>query len=190
MTATTRSLGGLVALCLLAPTAAEAADLPTRLVVASGVNLSKTTWRGDAGAQSSLELALMPSTWIGFYFLGRLGAGIIDERLLTYVSAGARFSFTIVPNVDVVARIAISHQHEETLHVVAEDPAGAIFGIGDGIRHRGGGEAAAGMLFTLAEADDLQVFVSFEGSAVLFPDDRGPVFYGGIASALGLSYAL
>lgn len=182
--------GGVAVGCLLLSSDAVASEKePTLLQVASGVNVSATSWRGDAGAQGSFEIGIQP-TWIGFYFLGRLGPAIVDERLLTYVSAGARFEFELMPDVDLLGRLAVSHQHEETLFVVQEDPAGALFGIGDGIRHRGGGEAALGMKLTVARDEDLAVFVSVEGSAVLFPDTRGPQIYAGLASALGLAYAL
>lgn len=170
--------------------AARADDEPTRLTVAAGAAMSKTTWRGDGGAHTTFELGLEATPWLGFFFLSRLGYGLVDQRMLTYVSAGVRLSMEIVPDIRTFARVSFAHQHEETLHVVAQDPAGAFFGIGDGIRHRGGGELGVGMTFDLAENEDFLVYAAVEGNGMFFPDPRGPQVYAAISSALGFRYAL
>ncbi len=183
-------MGVLLAGAMLPAAPAYADGDPTKLVVAGGVSVSKSDWRRDAGAQTSLELGLQTTRWLSFHFLGRLGYGTIDERLMTYVSIGAKAGFDVAPGVWTYGRLSLSHQHEETLLVVEEDPVGALFGIGDGIRHRGGGEVGVGAMFDLVRVDDTEVFVSAEVSAVIFPDSRGPHIYAGLSTALGLRYAL
>ncbi len=182
-------LGAAVLTGMFAPSA-RADDEPTRLTVAAGAAMSKTTWRGDAGAHSTFELGLEATPWLGFFFLSRLGYGLIDQRMLTYVSAGVRLTMEPVPDIRTYARLSVAHQHEETLHVVAQDPGGALFGIGDGIRHRGGGELGLGVAFDLAESDGFGVFVSVEGNGMFFPDPRGPQLYAAFSSALGIRHAL
>ncbi|MEQ8273474.1 MAG: hypothetical protein RMA76_09005 [Deltaproteobacteria bacterium] len=189
MSITKTTLGVAVLMGLFVPSA-RAEDEPTRLTVAAGAAMSKTTWRGDAGAHSTFELGLDPMPWLGFFFLSRLGYGLVDQRMLTYVSVGARFSMELTPGVRAFTRLSLAHQHEETLHVVQESPAGALFGIGDGIRHRGGGELGLGLTFDIAENDGIGVYASVEGNGMFFPDPRGPTVYAAFSSALGLRYAL
>ena len=61
----------------------------------------------------------------------------IDDRVLTYLSLGS----TLYGHIGIArpyVRLALVHQHEEPTSAYRDDPFGAMFGVGDGIRHRGG----------------------------------------------------
>lgn len=172
---------------------ARAEDRGSGMALQASVGLSavKTDWRGDVGAGSSLKLAFLPSEYLSLHFLGRLSAATVDERMLTYVSLGAQYWPMGQHGAwHPYARLALAHQHEETFGVVADDPIGALFGIGDGIRHRGGVEAALGVDLPLASYDGVAAFVGIESSLIWFYDPRGPTWYGGAGASLGVTYDL
>lgn len=181
----------LVALAAAPARAAGGASDPMRLEAVVGLGGLKTEWRGDAGAHSILRLGLRPNDYFSVYFQGRLGYGAVDERMLTLVSLGAQlWPLGQGEHVSPFLRLSIAHQHEETLFVVKDDPLGALFGIGDGIRHRGGFEGALGADLPVYSADGLQAFASFDASVIWFYDPRGPTWYAGANAGVGLSYDL
>jgi hypothetical protein len=82
------------------------------------------------------------------------------------------------------------HQHEESADAIEADRWGALFGVGDGLRHRGGGEAAVGVDLPFHRDKAVEIFATVEGHADWFPDPRGPEWYGGGGLALGFNYFL
>jgi hypothetical protein len=170
-------------------TAAEArADVKGQVV--AGVTGSLTEWRGDVGGLSSFKLGIKANDYFAIYLLSRLGLGAVDSRMLTLVSAGVQvWPFGDLGGVAPFARLSICHQHEETLSVVGNDPFGAIFGIGDGIRHRGGFEGALGLDIPFIANGDFEVFGSLEASTIWFYDPRGPNWYWNGGAGLGMNYA-
>lgn len=88
------------------------------------------------------------------------------------------------------ARMSIAHQHEESLSVVGDDAFGALFGIGDGIRHRGGLEWGVGLDWPVSIVESWSTFVAVEGITGWFYDDRGPHWSVGASVGLGLSFEL
>ena len=77
------------------------------------------------------------------------------------------------------------------MSVVAGDFGSAIFGVGDGIRHRSGGEIGLGLDVPVYEKEKkLQLYLAIEGSAKLFPDDLGPKVYGGGGIAFGTNFMI
>ena len=68
--------------------------------------------------------------------------------------------------------------------------AGAIFGVGDGIRHRFGVEVGLGVDWNFVTVKRTTFFSGVEAFLHAFPDDRGPTFYGGGSLSVGLHYAL
>ena len=69
------------------------------------------------------------------------------------------------------------------------DPAGALFGVGDGIRHRAGGDFAVGFDLPLHHGPALDVYATVEAVADWFPDPRGPSLYALGSAALGVSHS-
>lgn len=175
---------------ILVLTSAYLCGAPVQLQVESSVSVTKTEWRGDVGGLSALKIALAPTDWLGIYFLGRLGLASVDERMLTLVTFGAQVWPLGRGEIAPYLRAAIAHQHEETLSVVANEPAGALFGIGDGIRHRGGLEAGVGLDLTLFQADGFGVYGTIGATFDWFYDPRGPAVYAGGGLGLGLTYDL
>jgi hypothetical protein len=181
-----RSIVGAGALAsVLFATEARATDFQLAL----GASALGTDWEGDAAGYGSLKLGFRFVDIVGIYALGRSGYGAVDDRLLTQLSLGAQLWAHLGP-VWPYARLGFLHQHEESLSVVAGDYGSALFGVGDGIRHRAGGELAIGLDVPFWQRDDLSLFAGGEACAFLFPDGIGPTVYAGASLSIGLSYEL
>lgn len=178
-----------VAAAAIALAAAPSSASATELQVAVAAGGETSTWRSDAAAFGSLKLGVRFADLVGIYALGRLGYANVDERMLTLVELGGQLWGRLGPTRPFV-RLALTHQHEETLASVKAEPGGAIFGVGDGIRHRAGGELGVGLDYVFKQTKSIGWFASGEGVFSLFPDPRGPVFYGGANVGLGFNYAL
>jgi hypothetical protein len=146
-------------------------------------------WHGDGALAGSLRLGVRFIDLFSFEFIGRLAYATVDERTLTYFGFGA----SIYGRLDILrpfARIAIVHQHEETVAALKADTDGALLGIGDGIRHRGGFSGSLGADVPIGRRGNAQWFVGFDALATVFPDPRGPEFYFGGGGWVGLNYSL
>jgi hypothetical protein len=148
-----------------------------------------STWARDPTGYTSFKLGYRWADVFAIHALTRLGYAPVNDRSLTYLSLGAQLWGRLGVTRPYV-RVATSHQHEDSIASVTNEPAGAVFGVGDGIRHRAGGEAALGIDFPLRRDKRFQWVLSLEGSTIYFPDPRGPSIYvlGGLA--LGANYAL
>lgn len=164
---------------------AEAGDIRTEV----GASAGGTGWRGDAIGYTSLKLGYRFIDVIGLYGQGQLGYGVVDERMLTCLSLGAQ-AWARLGITRPYARLSFVHQHEESLSVVAGDVGSAIFGIGEGIRHRAGGELGLGLDIPFAERDSWEFYAAADAWAKWFPDDLGPAIYAGGGASLGVNYAL
>ena len=176
---------------MIASQVAIADEAPTQAYLTAGLAGVRTTWSGDYGGGTALQLGIRANDYVGFYFLPRLGYAAVDERMTTFVSAGIKVwptgrSYAVEPYL----RLAYAHQHEETMVIVRDDPISALFGIGDGIRHRGGLEGAIGAEFPLAAYERIGIFAALESTTTWYYDTRGPHWYFGATGALGLSYDL
>lgn len=175
----------LAALVALAPSPARAGDL--QLDVGAGGLAS--TWRGDGGAFGSLKLGYRFLDLVAPYFLGRLGYAAVDQRMLTLVSLGGQL-WGRVGAARPYLRVGLVHQHEEPLVAVSADAFGALFGVGDGIRHRAGFEGALGVDFPVWKRGAWTLKGLVEGMVTGYPDPRGPAIYGGGTAGLGFDYSL
>lgn len=164
---------------------AEAHDFQLEL----GADATGTEWRGDFVGSGSLKLNFRFIDLIGVYGQVREGYGLVDQRVITQLALGSqvwgRLGITRP-----YARLAVLHQHEESIAVIAGDVASMFLGIGDGIRHRFGGELGVGMQIPFWERKDLSFFAGVDGYAKLIPDDLGPWVQAGGGLAMGLNYAL
>jgi hypothetical protein len=169
----------------LATTEAGAHDFQLGL----GMSGHGTEWRGDGGGYGSLKLGVRFIDLVGVYLEGREGYATVDQRMLTLVSLGAqvwgRLGITRP-----YARLGFLHQHEESLAVFTDDVGSALFGVGDGIRHRFGGELGLGLDVPFWTRKDLSFFVGVEARGAVFPDDLGPLVYAGGGLNVGMSYEL
>lgn len=146
-------------------------------------------WRGDAGVGSSLRLGYRFGDLVAIDALTRLGYATVDERMVTYLSLGGTI-YARVGKLRPYGRLALVHQHEETLNAVKQDSFGALFGVGDGIRHRGGFSAALGADLGFSKSGATEWFVGADFTATHFVDPRGPRWYGMLGLWLGMSYSI
>lgn len=179
---------GLVAV-LFFFTAASRDAAAGEIQLAAGPGAGASTWRGDTTAGSGLKLGYRMADWIAVDFLGRLGYATVDERMLTYVSLGAT-GYTRLAGTRPWLRLAVAHQHEESVSVVRDSPFSALFGVGDGIRHRGGLGMGLGVDVTVAKQERTEWIVGLDTSGAWFPDPRGPNLYWGGSLVVGLNYGL
>lgn len=157
--------------------------------IASGPGAYASSWRGDGSVGQGLRIGYRFADLIAIDTLGRLGYGTVDERVITYVSLGATL-YGRLGKLRPYARLAFVHQHEEPVAGVREDPFGAVFGVGDGIRHRGGFGTSLGLDYPIERSRSLEVVIGIDTSGVWFPDPRGPKLYGGGSLWLGLNFGM
>jgi hypothetical protein len=161
----------------------------TEFQLKAGMLGETSTWRGDPAGQGALSLGLRFADLVSVYFQGRLGYGAVDQRVLTMVQIGGQI-YGRLGKARPFFRFGLCHQHEESWAAVNGDLFGAVFGVGDGIRHRGGFEWAGGVEVPFAKVKRTQFFASGEGLVTYFPDPRGPAAYGGLLLNLGLNYSI
>lgn len=167
---------------------AEAVELQA----ATGPNVQGSSWRGDAIVGSALKLGVRFREFFAIDALTRLGYATVDQRMVTYLSLGATAYLRLWDGkIRPFARLALVHQHEEPLSAVREDAFGALFGVGDGIRHRGGFGGSLGSDFMIAKSGKFTEFlVGADLNTSYFPDPRGPQLYFGGGLWAGLVYSL
>ncbi len=182
----TRWAGALVTIVLLGiPERATAGEVQ----IATGPGVYTSSWRGDTGVGQALRLGYRFGDLVAVDLLGRLGYAPVDDRVLTYVSLGGTF-YGRIRKTRPYARLAFVHQHEESTSSVRADPFGALFGVGDGIRHRGGFGSSLGFEVPIRESKRAVLTLGVEASGVWFPDPRGPAIYAGGALWLGVNFGL
>lgn len=171
----------LVALLLASATPARALAGDGTLDL--GLTGGTSTWQGDPTAGTLLRVGYRIDDWLGFHGMGRLGYASVDERALVLVGVGAQ-AWTTFGESQPFVRLTLVHAHEEPVDAIPGDVFGALFGVGDGIRHRAGVEPAVGLDYRLWRDGPLDVVATAEASFQVFPDDRGPTLY--VLGGLGL----
>jgi hypothetical protein len=157
--------------------------------LATGPGVYGSSWRGDSSFGQALRVGYRFGDLFAIDTLGRLGYGTVDERVITYLSLGGTL-YGRIGKVRPYARLAFVHQHEEPAPGVREDPFGAVFGVGDGIRHRAGFGSGLGLDLPIQKTKSVEVVVGIETSGVWFPDPRGPKLYAGGSLWLGLNFGI
>jgi hypothetical protein len=181
------AIAGLVAFFMVS--AAAGAARAGEALVAIGLGGEGSSWRTDGAGFGSLQLGFRFADIVAPYFSVRLGYGTVDQRLLTLVQLGAQV-WAKIGRVRPYARFGLVHQHEESMAAAAMDKFGALFGVGDGIRHRGGFEGGIGADFPFRRYKSWEFKATVEGIVTGFPDPRGPSVYGGALAGLGVHYSL
>jgi hypothetical protein len=148
-----------------------------------------STWSGDPAAVSNTQLGARIMDTGALYLGARLGYAPVNDRLIQAVSLGAMF-WARIGITRPFFRIGAVHQHEQSFAAINKDPGAALLGVGDGIRHRGGAEAALGLDIPFHRDKEMEVVATIEASTPYFWDDRGPRLYvlGGVG--LGVHYGL
>jgi hypothetical protein len=159
--------------------------------VASGPQVQGSSWRGDAALCQSLKLGLRFRELVAIDTLTRLGYAAVDDRVLTYISLGVTLYGKLAEGrLRPFGRLALVHQHEEPTSALRHDPLGGLFGVGDGIRHRGGFATSLGTDVVVAKGQSSEFLLGADVNGTWFPDPRGPAIYYGGGLWAGLSYSL
>lgn len=161
------------------PSAAEVAPPPPRgeLLVGIGVAGGSSTWSGDPVGYGDLKLGLRLFRVITPFVQGRLGYGRVDQRLLTFLSAGLEGGAYIQDRYFPRGFVGFVHQHEESMASVDEEPFGALLGIGPGIRHRAGVQFGLGFDFVVHRGARYDIKVGPEAMASYLTYSSGPNWY-------------
>lgn len=157
--------------------------------LATGPGVYGSSWRGDAIFGQGLKLGYRFGDLVAVDSLGRLGYATVDERFVTYLSLGGTL-YGRLGRVRPWLRLAFVHQHEESASAVSDDPFGALFGVGDGIRHRGGFGSSLGFDVPLWKHKSTEMTLGVETTGTWFPDLRGPKLYAGGSFWLGFNFDL
>lgn len=161
----------------------------SELVGGTGAGGAGSAWEGDAALWSSLRLGWRLEDVVAPTFVGRLGWAAVDDRMLTLLTVGVQ-GWARVGTTRPWVRLALAHQHEESLAAVQQEPLGAVAGVGVGIRHRAGAEGALGLDVPIREWPRAELVFGGEVYADWFPDPRGPEWYLGGGLTLGVFYRL
>lgn len=171
-----------------------------RIELLAGVHVQGggSTWRGDGTGGVGLTLGVRLFRVVAPFVQARLGYAGVDQRLLIPLVIGVTLGVPIPPRGPLgeaprawpYLRAAFVHQHEESVAAVADNLAGALLGIGGGIRHRAGALLAAGCDFTLLSSARARLLLGPEVSFLLLGYSVGPTLYGHVGINLGGSFRL
>jgi len=167
------------------PRAAHATDFFAEGALSGGAS----TWAEDPNIGGTLHLGFEFVDIVSIDVMGRIGYSAVDERLLELLGVGTKLALPIEPFIPHLRVLAI-HQHEVPVAAMEEDTFGHVMGVGDGIRHRFGVEAALGASLIFATIKKTKLMAQVEGTVDAFPDERGPVVYGGASLGLGVQVGL
>jgi hypothetical protein len=160
------------------------------LDVAGGLGATTSAWDDDTGTSSSLKVGYFFDglPWLAPIFLARFELVPVDDRMVHYFSLGAEARHRLGP-LRGYLRLGLVHVHEESRSAFEDHPFQSILGIGDGLRHRAGGNAGLGLELPVLRrgASDLYVVLDLGGTA--FADDRGPAWYASATIGLGYRWA-
>jgi hypothetical protein len=173
----------LVLVCVLAtPAAAGSLDLDL------GMQATTTAWPADHGGGAAYGDGYWFVPWLGASFVGKEQYATVDDRFLSYFSVNAAGRREVGP-LRLTGTLGVVHQHEEPRAAIMESPAGALFGVGDGIRHRMAGRAGVALALPLRTHahGDYYAALTLDGTA--FSDnDKGPRWMACAGLAVGFTY--
>jgi hypothetical protein len=160
------------------------------LFVGLGASAGLSNWSGDPVSYGALGLGLRLFGIITPFAEVRLGGGRVDQRMLTFLSLGVAGTFHATEKIAPRILIGAVHQHEESLAVVAEEPAGVLLGIGGGIRHRAGVQFGAACDFTVYEKGKFVLTVGPELQGAYLTYSSGPSWYTQIGATVNGHFRL
>ena len=170
-------------ICILSSTAA-AGEIDLDL----GVQATTTPWQGDHGGGSVLELGYWFLPWVGVSYIGKEQYATIDERFMTYLSLNAAFRTGAGP-FRLTGTLGAVHQHEETRSAVDAQPLEALFGVGDGIRHRSAGRTGVQIAYPIWDYGRGTMYVALDLDVTKFMDmDKGPSWMTSGGISVGATY--
>ncbi len=147
------------------------------LNVGVGAEFGASNWSGDPLAYGGITLGFRLFRIITPYVGGALGYARVDERLLTRITVGLDLGYTFARRVRPHIHGAFVHQHEESLAAVAQEPFGAVLGIGSGIRHRAGVHSGLGVDIRLLTRGAVELSAGPDFSFTYLTYSSGPTWY-------------
>jgi hypothetical protein len=153
-----------------------------------GLQATTTGWPDDHGGGAALDAAYWFTPHVAASFVGKEQYASVDDRVLSYFSINAsarhdlgRFRLT--------GTLGLVHQHEEPRAAIMEQPVQALFGVGDGIRHRAGSRAGFSLGLPLSSHDHGDYYVALDVDGTVFTDaDRGPRWMSSAGLSVGFTY--
>lgn len=160
--------------------------------VALGADAAASEWQEGAIAMGTLELgyAFERLPWLQLAFVSRHGYADVDQRKLGYLAFGVELHHPLGPTRPYL-RVGLAHQHEQPVVTEAHQPWQSLLGVADGIRHRGGVDAALGVEVPFRSLSAGDLYGAAQVMATWFGDPRGPAWYvaGGVAVGLRWDFA-
>lgn len=175
----------LLVLVVLAPATARAGEIQVDV----GTTMLGSSWQGDFTGGGLVRLGYRFARVVSIDTVVWEQLGNVDSRFLTGLTIGVT-GYIPLKRVRPSLRVFAIHQHEEGAVSVAQTPGGFLFGIGSGIRHRGGGGVTLGAEIPFLHRHGLEWVVLAEVEGIYFPDPLGPTFYLGGIVGVGFNYAL
>lgn len=157
--------------------------------IAFGASAAATGWRGDAVGYGTAAVGARFADFAGTYARAESGYGVVDTRLLGLLSIGTQL-WGRIGSLRPYLRAGLLHQHEEAVSVAAKGGWRSALGVGEGIRHRAGGELGVGVDVPLEVSKSMAVFASVDLYAKAFPDELGPRTYVGAGLGVGATFDL
>jgi hypothetical protein len=158
--------------------ASEYAARPARgeLHVAVDAAFGASNWQGDGLGYGGIDLGFRLFRIVTPIVGAALGYAAVDERLLTRLRVGLDIGYTF-GRVRPHLYAAFVHQHEESLAAVAQEPFGAVLGIGPGIRHRAGVNAGLGVEIRVVQRGPFELNVGPDFGFMYLTYSSGPSWY-------------
>ncbi len=167
---------------LAAPASAGELDLDL------GLQATTTGWADDHGGGPTLGASWWFKPWLGASFIAKEHYATVDDRFMSYFSFNAALRRELGP-VRLTGTLGIVHQHEEPRAAIMEQPVQALFGVGDGIRHRMASRAGFSLGLPLATHGHGDYFVALDIDGTVFADeDRGPRWMTSAGLSVGFTY--
>lgn len=165
---------------LAAETQEEVKPARTRgeLFAGLGGSAGLTDWSGDPISYGAFGLGLRLYEMITPFAEARIGYGRVDQRLLTFLSIGVMGTYHVTNKIAPRILVGAVHQHEESLAAVAQEPWGAVLGIGGGIRHRAGVQFGVACDFKVYDKGRFVLSVGPELRGAYLTYSSGPSWYG------------
>jgi len=153
-----------------------------------GVQATTTPWQGDHGGGSVLDVGYWFLPWLGASYIGKEQYATVDDRFLTYLSLNVAMRQEL-GKVRITGTLGAVHQHEESRAAVDAQPIDALFGVGDGIRHRMAGRAGMQIALPVWNYGRGIMFVALDLDATKFMDmDKGPSWMASGGVSFGATY--
>ena len=153
-----------------------------------GVQATTTGWPDDHGGGPALDAGYWFTPHIAATFVGKEQYATVDDRMMSYFSFNAAVR-QVVGRLRLTESLGFVHQHEEPRAAIMESPVEALFGVGDGIRHRMGSRAGFSLGLPLSTHGHGDYYVALDLDGTVFMDeDRGPRWMSSAGLSVGFTY--